>query len=403
MNQIEEQPNPGGASSSSTGNTGGGTTTTTASVKMVRLQTPPEAASLEALDLTAPRGEQGDNFPWRVGMVTMELYEIEEFYDAEESEFQECYEPRVEVPDDVAIVAMDLQDEDEELVVSMVRMQPEEMNENCLITVDSGADISVLPRDYAGVGKRREGDGELKMVDAQGRKIAHEGVTRAKIRMVDRTGKTIEIYEDFVLGNVQHPILCAGKLLKRGWSLGEVDGILHLRHKARSHDIPLNTERNSLQCEARIVAVHAAESPNSQQKGKEENEMRVQALQGYLSKYVQGLEMTPGWHRLPNGVAVYSDPVATQLVDPAGSVEKHYKARLTRDGIWTQLEKTADYSQLGPQAFRKISVMTEPQRTLSFFSPEQFKGYWEQDSEVPVPPSLAMWIGQRMKVRRSRI
>ena len=162
MNQVEEQPNPGGASSSSAGNTGGGTTTTTtASVKMVRLQTPPEASSLEVFDLTTPRGERGDNFPWRVGMVTMELYEIEEFYDAEESEFQECHEPRVEVPDDVAIVAMDLQDEDERLVVSMVRMQPEEMNESCLITVDSGADISVLPRDYAGVGEKREGDGEL--------------------------------------------------------------------------------------------------------------------------------------------------------------------------------------------------------------------------------------------------
>ena len=115
-------------------------------------------------DLTTPRGDHGDNFAWRVGMVLMELYEMEEFYDIEEFEYQECYEPMVEVPDDVAIMAMDLQDDDEEMVVSMVRMQPEEMNENCLITLDSGADISVLPRDYAGVGERREGDGGLKMV-----------------------------------------------------------------------------------------------------------------------------------------------------------------------------------------------------------------------------------------------
>ena len=94
--------------------------------------------------------------------------------------------------------------------------------------------------------------------------------------------------------------------------------------------------------------------------------------------------------RLPNGVAVYSDPVATQLVDPSGSIEKIYKARMTlvkgRDGFWEQLEKTDDYNQLGPKAFRKISLATEPQRTLSFFSPEHFKDYWEPGSEVPVAP-----------------
>ena len=50
------------------------------------------------------------------------------------------------------------------------------------------------------------------------------------------------------------------------------------------------------------------------------------------------------------------------------------------------MEKVADYNQLGSQAFRKISLVTEPQRTLSFFSPEQFKDYWEQESEVPRAP-----------------
>ena len=151
--------------------------------------------------------------------------------------------------------------------------------------------------------------------------------------MVDRTGKSIEIYEDFVLGNVQHPILCAGKLLKRGWSLGEVDGSLRLRHEGRSVDIPLNTERNSLQCEARIFAVHASESLVPQQKTEEEDEMRVQALQGYLSKYVQELEMTPRWRRLPNGVAVYSDPVATCGEAPKSQIDIGQGQRRVLDAI----------------------------------------------------------------------
>ena len=67
------------------------------------------------------------------------------------------------------------------------------------------------------------------MVDAQGRKIPHEGITKAKIRLTGKGGRQVELVEEFVLGNVQHPILCAGKLLRRGWSLGNVDGSLHLR------------------------------------------------------------------------------------------------------------------------------------------------------------------------------
>ena len=170
-------------------------------------------------------------------------------------------------------MAMDLQDiEEKELSVSMVGRQDYEEEGSCLITVDSGADISVLPKEFAGVGEQQESDGSLKMVDAQGRKIPHSGMTRAKVRMTDRTGKVVEIYEDFALGSVQHPILRAGKLLKRGWSLGEVQGSLHLRHEGRSVNIPLNTERNSHQCEARIFAVQKEEKQELKKKTNEEED-----------------------------------------------------------------------------------------------------------------------------------
>ena len=102
--------------------------------------------------------------------------------------------------------------------------------------------------------------------------------------------------EEFVLGNVHHPILCAGRLLKRGWSLGGVEGQLHLKHDERRIEVPLNTERNSLQFEARILAVMTPQEAGTAE------ETRVFALMGYLSKYVKALEMTPGWHRLPSGV-----------------------------------------------------------------------------------------------------
>ena len=56
-------------------------------------------------------------------------------------EYQECYEPAADMPEDVAI---------------------DELEEKCLITLESGADISVLPMSYASVGERREGDDGLK-------------------------------------------------------------------------------------------------------------------------------------------------------------------------------------------------------------------------------------------------
>ena len=144
-------------------------------------------------------------------------------------------------------VAMDLQDDLEERKVQMVRTGEEEQDAGCLVTLDSGADISVLPRSYGSVGTWSPGSQNLRMVDAQGTHIAHDGMTRAKIRTIDKKGKEIELVEDFVLGNVQHPILCTGKLLKKGWSICGGSGNVNLRHEKRDISVPIHRERNSLQ------------------------------------------------------------------------------------------------------------------------------------------------------------
>lgn len=40
---------------------------------------------MDVFDLKTMREERGDNFPWRVGMVSVETYEMDEFYDVEEA------------------------------------------------------------------------------------------------------------------------------------------------------------------------------------------------------------------------------------------------------------------------------------------------------------------------------
>ena len=179
--------------------------------------------------------------------------------------------------------------------------------------------------------------------------------------------------EELVLVNVQHPILCAGRLIKRGWSIaGEDDGKMFLCDEGKEVRIPINTERKSLQFEARIFGIEVEEQETSKREEKED-EARINVLRGYLSKYVEELEMSPGWRRLPNGVIVYSDPVAIRLADAWQSVDGDWKARLTlmkdKDGVWRQLENVEDYIILGEKAFRQITTDQNPQRTLSFLLP----------------------------------
>ena len=284
VNQIEDQQqNPGGASSSSTGGQAtaqSSATANTANVKMVRLETPPDTPSMEVFDLTTPRDDRS-GYPWRVGMIWCD-HQVDG-YEVTDDEYVDCYEPMVDVPLGVSIVALDLQDsEEEELQVNMVKIEEDE-SDQCLVTLDSGADVSVS---YAAVGQRQHESTELKMVDAQGRKIAHDGVTKARVRIEDKNGKIFELLEDFVLGNVQHPMLCAGKLLRRGWSLQKADGgPLELRHEEKGIEVPVNTERNSLQLAARIFTVTGVSTTTSPMRPTPSPTARIFALTGFVNMY----------------------------------------------------------------------------------------------------------------------
>ena len=235
--QVEE--NPGGAASSSSGQAT--TVRETTQVKMVRVDESTSDPTTEIFDLTQYEEDAEEiQHPWRVNAIYEELNE-EEFFD--------CREPIVWTPSHVPVIAMDMQVHEEEgeeaKFIQMVKVEAV-IQDSCLVTLDSGADVSVLPLHYGEVGTWRPGSEKLKMVDAQGTKIAHQGLTKARIKIEDSEGKAIELIEEFVSGNVQHPILCAGRVLRRGWSIsGGNDGKMFLCHEERNLKIPINTERNS--------------------------------------------------------------------------------------------------------------------------------------------------------------
>lgn len=97
---------------------------------MVRLEMPPESRSLEIFDLTTPRGSDEEAcYPWRVGVILFEE-DRETYIQDEYDEFTDGVEPAAPVPDGTVIVAMDLQDEEEETFVQVVRDGSE--NKRCM-------------------------------------------------------------------------------------------------------------------------------------------------------------------------------------------------------------------------------------------------------------------------------
>ena len=382
VQQVEETS----ATASGSGGPSSTAPTITSQVKRIRLVTPPDLTTTELFDLTA-----NDEETESIDIRYLRVINLEEQEGSDE--FEECLEVDVWTPEGTPVIAMHWQDEEEdeeieeeeegdELHVRMVQTAEERRDDEVQITLDSGADVSVLPMSYGCVGQWRQGDREVRMVDAQGREIKHEGITRAKLRIRDEHGKQVDLVEDFMLGNVKHPILCAGKMLKLGWSITPGPYLQH----SNGTRIPVRMMKHSLLFEAKVYAVKEEEGQKEEEhRGREE--VRVCVLRGYPSKYVQDLEKAPGWHRLPNGVSAYSDPVATHFMDPSHSIEGDMKGRLTlikdKDGMWRQLENAFDYKELGTSAFRKLVPTDEPQRTISFFTTGCFQNYWEQGSEVP--------------------
>ncbi len=150
------------------------------------------------------------------GFSAMRVIRLIEEPEVNEEEFHECFmverQLSESIPDDVQWVSMDIQDADkteDSLRVSTVK------SERLAITLDSGADISVVPEEFAKYGDPGS-QGLMKMVDAQGERIETSGNRRMKVEAEMRHGGKIEFIENFAVGAVSHPILGFGKLLRQG-------------------------------------------------------------------------------------------------------------------------------------------------------------------------------------------
>ena len=81
------------------------------------------------------------------------------------------------------------------------------------IILNSGADVSALPRSYGNVGVE-VGQHEAQFIDAQGSPLHVHSTRVAKVTFGD-----VALKECFIVTDVSIPILALGHLVRAGWSL----------------------------------------------------------------------------------------------------------------------------------------------------------------------------------------
>ena len=135
------------------------------------------------------------------------------------------------------------------------------------VVLDSGADLSVMPRAWleAGYGTANTSGQAVRMLDAQGGLMANFG---SRSITLDLGQAYVE--EVFHASDVDVPLLSLGRLLKKGWSLAHRSNMLHLCHDGEGVEIPVSFNRNSLVVDAQVYAVR--------DQGIQEIETKVQAL-----------------------------------------------------------------------------------------------------------------------------
>lgn len=184
-----------------------------------------ECESPMVFDLTEQRQVEGEH---RVCMIV----ELDEIYGGCDVSLEEVMQS---IPPGVPAIAMDAEDSEtgNEARVHVVKEgEAVEPKDVVVVTLDSGADVSVVPEMYGAHGEPGSKH-RLRMVDAQGAQIASSGNRRLRLQVMTRDGKQVEFVEDFALGGVSHPLMSMGKLLRQGWSVqSDPSGQPYIRHNS---------------------------------------------------------------------------------------------------------------------------------------------------------------------------
>ena len=131
------------------------------------------------------------------------------------------------------------------------------LQESQLIALDSGADISLLPRSMCEKGTSRK-LGRTVLQDAQGSRLETYGKRAAQLECEGENHDLVVIEDDFIVASVQSPLISLGRLLHKGWSLQpspSAEAGVSLVTPDRCCEVPLCFKKNSLALHAHIRMV----------------------------------------------------------------------------------------------------------------------------------------------------
>ena len=362
---LQSQSSTAGSEASSKG-TGG--------VRRVRLLTPPLTPTVEIFDLTEGIWDEEQHDPTDFGVCAVRMHVDMCGPQSMDNVFDMAYSDS-----DGQWTTEDLQcvgSPDPEIIFLQMVSCGEMSN---VIILDSGADCSVAPMWCQGKGAKGQFVQAI-LHDAQGATIPSAGSRRLEIACKTYAGEPVVFKEEFVIGNVQNPLMSLGRLMRRGWTIATQNG-QHFLSGGKVH-IPLYLRRNTLVMDANICVVDSVENPA-----------------GPVPEGLQEIKDYEGWHILVNDVLMYSEPNALHYM--AGgevAVPHEYKARVTllvTENGCNLLEQDARYmNQEDP--FRLIQEdfpsMVDAVHTLTFFFRENipkdiFKEKFEAEANLfGVPP-----------------
>ncbi|CAE7451931.1 GIP, partial [Symbiodinium sp. CCMP2456] len=328
VNQVEQQS----SSASSVAGTSTAASSTPSSASALRAQvqygvnrvsthfcgTPPGCRITEVFDIS----ELEDEGEFSLEAPDVFMISAVGFADGFFQDTATSKEKVIEVPEGVPVFSMDHTDGDgmytlpgetgNVFEVLAVSSGPLEVD----VVIDSGADISVAPLQFRGLGCPTRRSGVI-MQDAQGKQIAEVDTRILEVAVKTVAGDEVTIRERFCIAKVRSTILSLGRLLRAGWLLGDECGKPVIQQGP--HKVPIRLRRNTLTVGAMISEVAVPEENDENECTKEAETPRrgINMLtfddMGPLPPELEDVMATPGWHIVPSGLPVLVSHATEEL------------------------------------------------------------------------------------------
>ena len=148
-------------------------------------------------------------------------------------------------------------------VVNNVNEQNEDYMEEELVILDSGSDVSLLPKRH----QRNLDETTLgcKLQNCQGGALEISGTKQAELFVQDREGQGVILQHKFIVGDVQSCIMSLGELYQAGWHIDKDGDDLSLLPPDDSMRVPVFYKNKPLAIRAHVRCVQEVQQQEEEE------------------------------------------------------------------------------------------------------------------------------------------